>query len=160
MTTNPLLKIVAGLALVLAVISLFIAFGSHGKVVLGSTGQPATVVPNAQWFSGGITIGQTGTFNQNTQFGACNLVGGAAGITASTTRQFDCAVKGIKSGDFVLEDPTVNMTPGNLGDIYPIGARASTTPGFITFTMLNLSGAASTTLGSNVVNGIEYLTYR
>lgn len=160
MSTNPLLKVVAGVALVLAVIALFVSFASHERVALGSTGQPATVVPNAQWFSGGETVGLTGTFNKNTQFGICNLIGGAAGIAASSTANFDCAVKGIVRGDTIFGDLGANAptTPGFGFNISK--AVASTTAGFITFSITNFSGAATTTLGANLTSGIEYLTYR
>lgn len=157
---------ITAIVLVCAILVLLGAFMLHNSgstdssQALGSTGQPATVVPNAQWFSGGETIGQTGTFNQNQQFGICNLIGASAGIVASTTANFDCAVKGIKPGDFILEDPSTKMSAGNIGAIFPIGAKASTTAGFVTFTLINLSGAASTTLGTNVASGTEYVSWR
>lgn len=154
-------KIATVLALVLGLVgsvSLFLHGSSSGA--LGSTGQPSTVSPNPEWFSGGQTVGLTGTFNQNTQFGSCSLIGTSAGITATTTANFDCAVSGIKAGDLVLEDPSPLEGVGIASDIFPIAAKASTTSGFITFTLINLSGAASTTLGANIASSTEYFTLR
>lgn len=127
---------------------------------LGTAGNAPETHYNGQWLIGGNQIGLTGTWNTNQQFGTCNLIGGAGGITATSTANFDCAVTGIKPGDTLVEDPSNNMALGIAGDIFPIRATASTTAGYITFTLLNLSGAASTTLGSQVTSGVEYISWR
>lgn len=156
---------IGGLAIggVLAVLGALAFFGFHlggSAQVAGSTGNGAETYYNSQWLVGGIQVGPTGTLNGNTQFGNCNLIGGAAGITATSTANFDCAVTGIQPGDVILEDPSNRMTLGVAGDIFPVRATASTTAGFVTFTFLNLSGAASSTLGANVTQGVEYVTWR
>lgn len=151
---------ILGLCAVLGLAS-FLGFGiQHSAKALGSTGNGSETYYNSQWLVGGIQTGPTGTLNLNTQFGTCNLVGTNVSIAATSTQNYDCAVAGIKPGDTVIEDPSVNMGVGVLANIFPIRAVASTTAGFVTFTMLNLSGAASSTLGSNVASSTEYISYR
>lgn len=143
-----------------ALCGIFALFHGGSPVRLGSSGNASETYYNSQWLVGGNQIGPTGTLNLNTQFGTCNLIGTSAGITATTTKNFDCAVAGILPGDTVIGDPSALMSAGVLGDIYPVRAVASSTAGFITFTLLNLSGAASTTLGSNVASSTEYFSAR
>lgn len=155
-------KTLLGIALVLAVvgIGLHFAVSTPYSASYGSTGEPTETYTNAQWLAGGISVGPTGTFNQNTQFGTCNLLGTNNSIAATSTANYDCAVPGIKSGDIVFEDPSSSLGAGVIGNIFPIGAHASTTNGYITFTLMNLSGAASTSLDSAVASGTEYYSLR
>lgn len=151
---------ILGLCALLGLVS-FMGFGlQHGEKALGSTGNGTETYYNSQWLVGGNQIGPTGTLNLNSQFGTCNLVGTNVTIAATSTQNYDCAVAGIKPGDLVLADPSANMGTGISANIYPIRAVASTTAGFVTFTFINLSGAASTTLGTNVASSTEYLSYR
>lgn len=136
------------------------SFHYHPSGQVGTAGNAPETYYNGQWLVGGIQVGLTGTWNTNQQFGTCTLIGGAGGINATTTANFDCAVSGIKAGDIIIEDPSSNMALGTPGDIYPIRATASSTNGYVTFTLLNLSGAASTTLGAQVTNGVEYISWR
>lgn len=153
-------KFLIALALVLGAAGSILGVLHLNSASYGSTGQPSTVDPNPQWLSGGITVGMTGTFDQNTQFGTCNLIGGAGGVTATSTANFDCAVSGVQPGDTVLGDLGANA-PFTVGGGFVISkAVASSTRGYITFTLLNLTGAASTTLGVNLTNGLEYFTLR
>lgn len=150
--------VIAGLVAVGAVLGAFSFFsGGHA---FGSPGQGSETYPNSQWLVGGNQIGPTGTLNANSQFGACNLIGTGKTLAATSTGNYDCAVSGILPGDFVLADAPSGFTAGTLGAIYPIAAHASTTAGYITFTLVNLSGAASTTLGQPVASGTEYFTWR
>lgn len=168
MEKNPLLYIGLAVALLLGGIGAYTGVFHPAYAVIqhtiagdvGSTGEPSDVYINPLWQSGGESIGPTGTFDQNSQFGTCNLIGGTSGIGATTTANFDCAVTGIKAGDTVFGDPSASLPVGALYDFPIIKAVASTTNGYITFTVLNLSGAASTTLGTPVTNGIEYFTQR
>lgn len=150
---------VLGLCAVLGLVS-FLGFGLQHSSKLGSAGNGSETYYNSQWLVGGNQIGPTGTLNLNTQFGTCNLIGTNVTIAATSTQNYDCPVAGIKPGDLVLADPSSNMGGGVLGNIYPIRAVASTTAGFVTFTLINLSGVASTTLGTNVASSTEYLSYR
>lgn len=164
MDKNPLLYIAVLLSLVLGGVGSFTGLVHPNYAVFehkfGSTGEPSDVYPNPLWQSGGESVGPTGTFNQNTQFGTCNLIGTTAGITATSTANFDCAVTGVKSGDTIFGDPPATEGVGVLSDILVQKVVASTTNGFITFTLVNLTGAATTTLGSNVASSTEYFTQR
>lgn len=151
---------VGGLFAVLGVLAfLGIHLGGSAPKV-GSTGNAAETYYNSQWLVGGIQVGPTGTLNANSQFGSCNLIGGSKGIAATSTATFDCAVTGVQKGDVVMGDLGVNA-PFSLGSGFVVAAaQASTTAGYITYTILNLTGAASTTLGTNLTNGMEYFTLR
>lgn len=130
-------------------------FGVHSSS-FGSSGNAAETYYNSQWLVGGNQIGPTGTLNANSQFGTCNITGGAAGIAASSTSSFDCAVAGVVKGDTVLGDPGVNAPAG----FFVTKVVASTTAnGFIEFSIYN-AGAASSTLGVALTNGMEYVTWR
>ncbi len=88
-----------------------------------------------------------GTSGSNLGFvktGTCDLVGGAIAATSSAVA--DCAVTGVVSGDIVI--PTLATSTANA---VATGARASTTAGYITVRLLNLTGAASSVsaLGSS-----------
>lgn len=148
-----LLAVLGGLSF----LGLHLGASSHA---VGSTGNASETYYNSQWLVGGLQVGPTGTLNVNTQFGTCNLIGGAAGISATSTKNFDCAVTGIQRGDVVMGDLGTNapFTPG--AGFVISAAVASTTSGFITFTILNLTGVASSTLGTNLTNGLEYYTLR
>lgn len=150
---------------VLAVLAFFgglAFFGVHlgGAQKLGSAGNAAETYYNSQWLVGGNQIGPTGTLNGNTQFGGCNLIGGSAGIAATSTKNFDCAVSGILPGDVIFGDPSPLAPPGTIYNFPIVKVQASSTAGFVTFTIANLSGAATSTLGVPITNGIEYLTFR
>lgn len=149
---------VLGLCAVLGAASFF-GLTATGQHLLGSAGNAAETYYNSQWLVGGNQIGPTGTLNLNSQFGTCNLIETGT-IAATSTAQYDCAVTGIQPGDTVFEDPSATQATGVLGDIFPIRAVASTTAGYVTFTFLNLSGAASTTLGAQVSKGVEYVSFR
>lgn len=151
--------VLCGFLGLLAFCGIGIHVGAKG-ISFGSSGNASETYYNSQWLVGGNQIGPTGTLNANSQFGTCNLIGASAGISATSTSNFDCAVAGIQKGDTIFGESSVNATTGILGDITVIRAVASSTNGFVTFTLANLSGAASTTLGANVASGTEYVTWR
>lgn len=152
---------VLGLGALLGAVAFF-GFGLQHTAVklLGAAGNGVETYYNSQWLVGGNQVGPTGTLDLNTQFGTCNLIGTNVSIAATSTQNYDCAVAGIKPGDLVLADSSANMGTGVLANIFPIRAVASSTAGFVTFTFINLSGAASSTLGANVASSTEYLSYR
>lgn len=147
-------KWIAGAALVLAVIAIFLGISHSDQATsLGASGNYPTVVPNPTWFSNGLQVGQTGTAMANQQFGICNLVS-TSSIPANTVKTFDCTVTGIRSGDFVLADPPAGLPSG----VYIQGAVASTTVNNdVTFYVNNASSTAYTTLP---ISGWEYRAAR
>lgn len=97
-----------------------------------------------QRFNGGLVVGQAGTSIAQVITGTCNLVGGA--ISATSSAPADCAVTGVRSGDLVF----ATLATSTAGAVLT-GARASSTSGYITVRLLNLTGAASSVsaLGSS-----------
>jgi hypothetical protein len=76
--------------------------------------------------------------------GNCALIVNAQTVTASTTKAFDCAVTGVVSGDPVwaqFATTTPGTVPSNGWAI--VGAAASSTNGFITVLVSNLTGATA-----------------
>lgn len=143
---------------ILAFLGLGLQHAASKKV--GSAGNASETYYNSQWLVGGNQIGPTGTLNANSQFGTCNLIGGSAGLIASTTANFDCAVTGIQKGDTIVADLGANAPLGPSLGFMLVKAVASSTNGYITFTIANLTGVSSSTLGTNLTNGIEYTTWR
>lgn len=83
----------------------------------------------------GLQLGTSGTSLSQIVKGTCNLVGGT--VAATSTAFADCAVTGVVDGDLVFAT-FATSTPGAT----IVGARASSTSGFITVKVLNLSGAS------------------
>ena len=83
--------------------------------------------------------------------GNCTLIspsGAGATIAASTTKAFDCAVTNASPNDNVIAQ-VATSTAGNImngagGFVFTVvGAKASSTAGYITLVILNLSGIAA-----------------
>lgn len=105
--------------------------------------QDGIVVSGATSTVNALTLGSSGTALAQIVKGTCNLVGGS--IAATSSAPADCAVTGVKSGDIVL----ATLATSTNGVI--TGARASSTDGYITVRVFNLTGAASSVsaLGSS-----------
>ena len=124
----------------------------------GATGNASTVVPNAEWLSGGVQIGQTGTLNTNYQFGSCNPTFYGTSLAATSTGTFVCSVPGIQAGDYLQGDLPTNETGGTPGG-FVIENAYSTTTGIVAFTIMNLTGAATTSF-SQATTSVEYWAWR
>lgn len=111
---------------------------ARGGIKLGTS---QTTFTNS---SGQVTIGSSGSALTKAIKGTCNLTGGTIAATSSAVA--NCAVTGVVDGDLVFATLATSTNNGVI-----IGARASTTAGFITVRLLNLSGAASSVsaLGSS-----------
>lgn len=119
---------------------------SSPYVALGVTGTTTA--------SAGMVIGATGTALNRVVAGSCALIipsGAGATVAASSTAPFDCAVTGVTSGDNVIvELATTTAGAGKMGGTGTTaglfifaGAKASSTAGYITVLLLNMSGAAT-----------------
>jgi hypothetical protein len=117
--------------------------------------------------TGGITFGTSGTtFNKIiTGTGALIVPSGAgATVNASSTKAFDMAVSGVVSGDTVIVQFATSTAlsgvlygAGNLGGPFTIvGAAASTTSGFITVVVGNLSSANTSISASGIASSTNY----
>lgn len=89
---------------------------------------------------GSLSVGTTSSATAFTfiKKGTCNLVGGT--IAATSTGFADCAVTGALAGDLVFATFATSSPGATI-----VGARASSTAGFITVKILNLSGASAHT---------------
>jgi len=115
----------------------------------------------------GLTVGSSGTNVSFIASGTCTLVTGAGGTdeshTASTTEPYDCAVTGAVSGDDVLmQFATSTETTSTVSSGWVIvGAKASTTSGYITANILNFSGGTRAISASGqIASTTTYLILR
>jgi len=110
--------------------------GTSGQYTISSTG----AVTN----TASVTTGTNGSTISFVKATTCNLVGGTIAATSSAVG--DCAVTGVVAGDLVI--PTLATSTAN---VVATGARASSTAGFVTVRLLNLTGSASsfTAVGSS-----------
>ena len=109
-------------------------------------------------FGGTFTLGSSGTALSQLQKGSCNLLTAGATVTATTTKQFDCAVTGVISTDTVFATGTSTIA-ANGGVMFISGATASTTNGFITVWVTNLTGA-NNTVPLGIASSTKYLILR
>lgn len=96
--------------------------------------------------SNGILVGTLGTGMAQILNGTCNIPANAS-VAATSTANFDCAVSNVQSGDRVFASLAASTT---IASQYVIrSVQASTTAGFITFTLLNLTGTAAVPSATN-----------
>lgn len=96
--------------------------------------------------SGNVRIGTTGTALSVVAKGTCTILADAS-VAATSTKNFDCAFSGVKAGDTVMAHLSASST---LASQYVIkGYVASSTDGYITFSILNLTGAAAIPAATN-----------
>lgn len=115
---------------------------------LGASCQTTTCLENGLWLtSGSLTVGASGSDIGQILEGTCALIvpsGAGATITASTSAPFDCAVTGAQSGDNVIMTIATSTVSGKygtqLGQFMIVGAKASSTSGFITAMVYNATG--------------------
>lgn len=154
-------NLLIALALVLGFVGSLSMFVHPASLVIkhgyGSNGEPSDAYINPLWFANGISVGPTGTYNLNSQFGSCNPTFYGTSLAATSTGTFICNVPGIKAGDLILADAATN-TGVTLGGFVIENAYATTT-GIIAFTYLNLTGTASSSF-AQATTGVEYSTSR
>ena len=118
---------------------------STGAVTIG-TG--AVTVSGATTHSSTLAIGSSGTALTQVLTGTCNALIPNQSVAATSTVNVDCAVSNVVSGDkvFIQLPPnatsTLNATSTNGGWIF-MGAKASTTDGYIQMTFQNRIGQAT-----------------
>jgi hypothetical protein len=94
--------------------------------------------------------------------GTCTLLGTAVAQSASTTVPYDCAVTNAVSGDTVLMQFATSTRGSETQTQWVIiGAKASTTAGYVTAEIRNL-GADTATLGATgqLASTTSYLIFR
>ncbi len=156
------------------------AFGLSALALLGSKAPVQKfvggIVHNAQeTFDAGIAVSGTevisssrglsvasstiggGTSVTKLMKGTCNLIGTPT-ITATSTSAMDCAVSGAVAGDTVfMQTPTT--TPATFEGWNVLGANASSTSGYLTVILQNLTGANAVP-PATVTGSLQYLIIR
>lgn len=142
-------RIIGVLALVIAIIGIFTPAGqSVVKGALGGVSNYDTIgVTGLQvgpgCNGGGTCTGSTLSFVSK---GTCFLIANTS-ITASTTQNVDCAYTGVVAGDTVIASLQASST--NASNYIIRGVQASTTAGFITFSLLNQTGTSAVPAATN-----------
>ncbi|MEK7213660.1 MAG: hypothetical protein AAB637_00885 [Patescibacteria group bacterium] len=117
-----------------------------------------------------VSIGSSGTTVTQLIKGFCTSWNGTGlnsmdgNHTASTTEAYDCAVTGVVSGDMVMAQlststPFVAGSNNLAGDWAIVGAKASTTAGYITILLWN-GGATSVPSSTGIGSSTAYLIIR
>lgn len=106
----------------------------------------------------GIKFGTSGSTVTQLLVGTCNLISDAS-IAATSTAAVDCAVTGSVAGDKVFVSLATTTPSTNLGWRIT-GANASSTSGYITVKLMNLTGAAAVPSVSSVGSSTQYLIIR
>lgn len=129
------------------------SFGSAGTRFQNGISVGTNTAPTAR----GLKVGDNGSEFTELKATTCNLIGTDGSQTASTTSAYSCAVTGVASGDVVMailssSTPAFPQTGVNPGWMI-IGAKASTTAGFVEVLLTNFTGAAAipsvTSVGSS-----------
>lgn len=137
--------VLGGVALVIAIIALFIGIGSRSEVSAPLAGMTnldgLTITPVDS--GDGLKVGSNGSTVAELIANTCTLIGAGEVITASTTRPFDCAITGIASGDILIGQIATSTAyaPGQVMGFVIVGSKASTTAGFGSFLVFNGTGA-------------------
>ncbi len=134
-------------------------FEVDGAATFNSTVTNSAAVTNTSTFK----LGSNGTTLTQIIKGTCNPLGMDVAQAASTTVGYDCAVTGVVSGDVVVANfasssPTSGL--GSLNDFQIKGVQASSTSGFITLKVANLTGISRTPSATNFASGTEYMIMR
>lgn len=77
----------------------------------------------------------------------CTVIANANTIVASSTKDVDCTVTGVVSTDTVFAVATTSISTASNG-VAIVASRASTTPGYVTLTLSNLTGGTFTWTGA------------
>lgn len=155
------------LALIVSVVALIIGVGGYmypqfvtTQPIVTEEEQFGAATPGTR-FPHGITIGLPASSPTNVSkilTGSCNMIGADASVTASSTSSFDCAIPGVISTDRVVAmlSTTTNVANSPL-NWNIMSAKASTTAGFVTFRLTNLSGANAVPSATAVGSSTSYI---
>lgn len=106
-----------------------------------------------------IRIGANGTDVSQLQKGTCSLIMPSFSLVASTSVTADCAITGVTSTDVVFAQFATTTANTNGPGWLVVGANASTTAGFITLSISNLTGATAI-IPASVASTTKYLILR
>lgn len=152
----------SGLVALIAIV-LFLVFGQYSSVLskLGGVTNYDEVDATAIKIGGanGSRVGPIISGN-----GALTVTIAGASVTASTTAAFDLPITGVVSGDNVFATFATTTAPSpQWGATSPswiiMSAKASTTAGFITVTVLNQTGGTAAFSSSGIASSTNYLVF-
>lgn len=159
---NKLLALGVVVAIVIAIVGLFTPFRQAVQQAYGT-------ITNGTNFKHGLSVGNTTVLGIDpTNFskilaGTCTLIVQATAQTASTSAPYDCAVTGVVAGDVVnpggFSTTTATAAWGNTPGWIIVGAKASTTSGFITFMVANQTGTASSLSTTGLASSTNYTIF-
>lgn len=119
------------------------SFGSATACTDGYTCFTNVEVQGNQVTDGTTQMGSSGTAISKVLTGTCTLLANFS-IAATSTRDVDCAVTGVVEGDKVFLSLSTTTGNGIASQYSIVGTHASTTSGFVTAKLLNLTGTAAT----------------
>lgn len=160
--TKAHLSAIGALVIVVAILGILFSHKGTDSQAFGAS-NIGTVVPNLQWFSGGIRIGDNNSSQLSEVLkGTCNITGPT--LAATSTAQYFCTVTGVKAGDNVFADLPVgaganNAGAGSLSGGFNIVAAYATTTNRIGITISNLTGAATSSF-AQATTSVEYFVIR
>lgn len=127
---------------------------SSTLTVAGITNSGTSSTTGQANFIGGIRVGSNGNVLSEIVDNLCYIFPYAAGIPATTTKIVDCQANsaagtagaiaplvGVQANDFVQVNLSTTTVGSTVGGLVLAGASASTTSGYITLKILNMTGA-------------------
>lgn len=140
------------IAIVIAIVALFTPVGGKSLFQGITTG---TAFPHGISIGNPATLGINPTNIKTFLGGTCSLIASSFTVAASSTVAMDCAVTGVTPTDLVFGQ-LASSTQIGLGGWSVRGASASSTPGFITFSIVNGTGA-SNIIPANLASTTKYI---
>ncbi len=160
-------KLYVSLAIVIVFIGGIIGYALHGN---GPSFGAAADCQSTTCLSGGLSItsgllqsngtfqvGSSGSSLSQVLATTCSLIYTNSSIIASSSTAFDCAVTGVVSTDKVFVQEATSTAAAAGWAI--IGASASTTSGFVTFNIVNNTGATNN-IPRNIASSTAVLIIR
>lgn len=152
-------NIIAGVAILALLLAGLGLVGGQSGLSLGGVTNYDEVDATA------IKIGTSGNRVGQVLSSTCSLIGADVSQGATTTKAYDCAITGIVSGDTTLAQfaSSTPFTNGTLGSIGSLGwvitsSKASTTAGFMTVLVANLTGQSAILSATNIASTTSYLS--
>ncbi len=153
-------------ALVILAIIYVVGFTSH-KTVFGSATsctdgytcftnlevQGSNLIDGVITMAGGSKVGSSGTTLNTVLEGKSSLIASSFTVGATTTVSMDIAATGALTGDTVFAS---FATTSSVGGWAIVGASASTTAGFDTLRVMNLTGASNVIPASIASSSVSY----
>lgn len=117
-------------------------FATQGTLTVVGTADVTGNTTLASTTATGFKVGQVGTRHTVIISGTCNILADSS-INATTTGYADCAATGVVAADkvFFTLATTSPSGVGSPGGFHVMGANASSSSGYITFSIANYTGA-------------------